>query len=116
MLERIDALTTKIDELTARIDQVIAPFAHQVAQLDEITGSRWLRPRAHRRDRRGHDRLPHRRAPGLLGEVLPACPPVSRQAREASTGKGNPWLAGTLGEIVAALAAPIPSSASATGA
>ena len=38
MLDRIDALTAQIDSLTARIDEVIAPFAHQVAQLDEIPG------------------------------------------------------------------------------
>jgi len=38
MLERIDQLTIKIDELSRRIDLVIAPFAHQVAQLDEVSG------------------------------------------------------------------------------
>src|SRR5215475_11268970 len=38
MLDRVDALTAQTEALTSRIDEVIAPFAHQVAQLDEITG------------------------------------------------------------------------------
>ena len=38
MLDRIDALTGQIEELTGRIDQAIAPFARQLAQLDEIPG------------------------------------------------------------------------------
>ena len=38
MLARIDALTTQIDTLTTRIGQAIAPYAAQVAQLDEIPG------------------------------------------------------------------------------
>ena len=38
MLERIDELTIKVDELSRRIDLVIAPFAHQVTQLDEVSG------------------------------------------------------------------------------
>ena len=38
MLDRVDALTAQTEALTQRIDEVIAPFAHQVAQLDEITG------------------------------------------------------------------------------
>ncbi|HEY5986550.1 MAG TPA: transposase, partial [Streptosporangiaceae bacterium] len=38
MLSRIDALTAQIDTLTTRIEQAIAPFAHQVSQLDEIPG------------------------------------------------------------------------------
>jgi len=38
MLDRVDALTAQIDALTGRIDEVLAPFAHQVAQLDEIPG------------------------------------------------------------------------------
>jgi transposase len=38
MLERVDAVTATIDQVTAEIDRLISPFAHQVAQLDEITG------------------------------------------------------------------------------
>jgi transposase len=38
MLDRIDALGAQIEELTGRIEELLAPFAHQVAQLDEIPG------------------------------------------------------------------------------
>jgi len=38
MCGRVDALTGQIEALTARIDEAIAPFAAQVAQLDEIPG------------------------------------------------------------------------------
>ena len=38
MLDRVDGLTAQIEALTGRIEEVIAPFARQVAQLDEITG------------------------------------------------------------------------------
>ena len=38
MLDRVDALTAQTEALTQRIDEVIAPFAHQVAQLDEVPG------------------------------------------------------------------------------
>ena len=38
MLERIDGLTGQIDELSTKIEQVIAPFEHQVTQLDEVAG------------------------------------------------------------------------------
>jgi transposase len=35
---RVDALTAQIEALTGRIEEVIAPFACQVAQLDEVPG------------------------------------------------------------------------------
>src|SRR5450631_557864 len=38
MCDRIDALTAQIEALTGRIDEAIAPFAAQMAQLDEIPG------------------------------------------------------------------------------
>jgi transposase len=38
ILARIDALTVQIGTLTTRIEEAIAPFAAQVAQLDEIPG------------------------------------------------------------------------------
>jgi transposase len=105
MLERIDAATTKIDQVTAEIDRVIAPFAHQVAQLDAITGVGVVA------------------AQELLAEIgvemgrFPTAAhlvswakfaPIDHQSagtkKRGTTGRGNPWLAATLGEIVAALA------------
>jgi transposase len=39
-----------------------------------------------------------------VGQVLPPDPRVGRQAQTQGSGKGNPWLAGTLGNIVATAA------------
>jgi transposase len=105
MLRRIDTLTADIAILDARIDELIAPFADAVDKLDEIPG---IGPRS---------------AQELIAEigvtmtVFPTAAhlvswakfaPIDKQsagrAKTASTGKGNPWLAGALGEIVAGLA------------
>jgi transposase len=105
MLERIDAATAKIDRVTTEIDRVIAPFAHQVAQLDAITGVGVVA------------------AQELIAEIgvemgrFPTAAhlvswakfaPIDHQSagtkKRGTTGRGNPWLAATLGEIVAALA------------
>jgi len=105
MLHRIDTLTADIATLDERIDALIAPHTSDVDKLDEIPG------------------IGHRSAQELIVEigvtmtVFPAAAhlvswakfaPIDKQsagrARTASTGKGNPWLAGALGEIVAGLA------------
>jgi transposase len=105
MLRRIDTLTADIAILDARIDELIAPFAAAVGQLDEIPG------------------IGQRSAQELIAEIgvtmtkFPTAAhlvswakfaPIDKQsagrAKAASTGKGNPWLAGALGEIVAGLA------------
>ena len=105
MLRRIDALAADIAEIDTGIDQLIAPFAAVVDQLDEITG------------------VGVRSAQEIVAEVglaMTAFPtaghlvswakfaPIDNQSagrrKTASTGKGNPWLAATLGESVAALA------------
>jgi transposase len=99
MLDRIDALTAQIGTLTTRIEEATAPFAAQVAQLDEIPG------------------IGTTAAQDLLAEIgadMSRFPdaghlvswakfaPLARQsagrAKAASTGTGNPWLGGTLGE------------------
>jgi transposase len=105
MLRRIDTLTADIAILDARVDELIAPFVKAVEQLDEIPG------------------IGQRSAQELIAEIgvtMTAFPtaahlvswakfaPIDKQsagrAKAASTGKGNPWLAGALGEIVAGLA------------
>ena len=48
--------------------------------------------------------VPDRRAPGVLGEAVPAHHPVRRQEPPGKTGKGNPYLKGALGEAAAAAA------------
>ena len=101
MLDRVDALTAQIETLTGRIDEVLAPFARQVAQLDEIPG------------------VGKTGAAELIAEMgtdMTRCPtsghlvswakfaPRARQSagkdKPGTTGKGSPWIAGALGEAV----------------
>ena len=101
MLERIDALTAQVEALTGRIEQVLAPFAHQVAQLDEIpgvgqTGAQELIAEI------GVDmtRFP---ASGHLvswARFAPRARQSAGKAKPGTTGKGSPWVAGMLGEAV----------------
>jgi transposase len=99
MLERIDALTAQIETLTGRIDEAIAPFAHQVAQLDEIpgigkTGAQELIAEI------GTDMTRFPTAGHLVSWAKYA--PRARQSagknKPSTTGRGSPWIAGTLGE------------------
>ena len=99
MLDRIDALTAQIDQLTGKIDEAIAPFAHQVAQLDEIpgvgrTGAQELIAEI------GTDMTRFATAGHLVSWAKYA--PRARQSagkdKPGTTGKGNPWIASTLGE------------------
>jgi transposase len=105
MLDRIDAATTTIDQVTAEIDRLIAPFAQQVAQLDAICGVGVVAAQELIAEI-GVDmgRFP---TPGHLVSWAKFAPQPRQSAgksKTATTGKGNPWLAATLGEIVAAAA------------
>jgi transposase len=99
MLDRTDALTAQIEDLTGRIDDAIAPFARQVAQFDEIpgvgkTGAQELIAEI------GTDMTRFPSAGHLVSWAKYA--PKARQSagknKPGTTGKGNPWIAGTLGE------------------
>lgn len=105
MLDNIDRLGAQITALDHRIEQVIAPFAHQVAQLVEITG------------------VGATAAQELIAEIgvdmsrFPSAAHLVSWARFApgiheSAGKkknkgrlkGDPWLAGAVGNIAATCA------------
>jgi hypothetical protein len=91
MPERVDELTSRIEELTAQIDEQVAPFAAQVAQLDAVTGiglvgASELTGRA----RRGHGRLPDRRAPGGVGQVRSPGQHLRRQGQDGGHRQGQP--------------------------
>jgi transposase len=99
MLGRVDALTAQIEALTGRIDEAIAPFAAQVTQLDEIpgvgkTGAQEIIAEI------GIDMTRFPTAAHLVSWAKFA--PQTRQSagrnKPGSTGKGNPWLGGALGE------------------
>jgi hypothetical protein len=74
------------------------------------------RPGHHRRDRPGHGQVLYRRAPGGLGQALPAHHPVRDQLPLRTHRQGHPYLKGVLGEAAAAAPAPPPSSPNAAGA
>jgi len=99
MLDRVDALTAQIEALTTRIEQVIAPFAHQVAQLDEVagigrTGAQELIAEI------GVDMTRFPTAGHLVSwaKYAPQARQSAGRGKPGTTGKGNPWLASTLGE------------------
>ena len=101
MLGRIDALTAQIEQLTTRISQAIAPFAPQVAQLDEIpgigvTGAQEIIAEI------GVDmtRFPTPRHLVSWAKFAPTARQSAGKSKPGSTGKGNPWLGGALGEAV----------------
>jgi transposase len=102
MLDNIDQLSVQIAALDTLIEQAIAPFAPQVQQLAEITGAG---PTAAQElvAEVGVDmgRFP---SDAHLVSWAKFCPQVHESAgRKKNKGrvKGNPWLAGTLGNIAA---------------
>jgi hypothetical protein len=99
MLDRIDALTAQIEALTGRIEEVIAPFAHQVAQLDEIpgagtTGAQELIAEI------GVEMSRFPTAGHLVSwaKYAPKAKQSAGRNKPATTGKGNPWIGATPGE------------------
>ena len=99
MLDRVDQLTGQIEALTGRIEQVIAPFAHQVAQLDEVagigrTGAQELIAEI------GVDMTRFPTAGHLVpwARYAPQAKQSAGRSKPGTTGKGNPWIASTLGE------------------
>ena len=105
MLDRTDALTAQIDALTARIEEAIAPFAAQIAQLDEIPGV-GITTAQEIIAETGTDmsRFP---TPGHLvswAKFAPKARESAGRAKAAATGKGSPWLGGTIGEAAVSAA------------
>jgi transposase len=100
MLDRTDALTAQIEELTGRIDQAIAPFAHQVAQLDEVPGVGAIAAQDIIAEI-GVDMARFPTAGHLVSwaRFAPKARQSAAKSKPAATGKGNPWLGGTLGEV-----------------
>jgi transposase len=105
MLDRIDGLTARVEEVTARIEEQIAPYARAAEQLDEIAGV-GITSAQELIAELGVDMSRFRTAGHLVSWAKFA--PIDRssagKSKGGSTGKGNPWLAATLGEIVTAAA------------
>jgi transposase len=105
MLERIDALTADIADLSTTIEDAISPYNAQVAQLDEVTGI-GLSCAQELIAELGVDMNVFPTAAHLASwaRFAPRTKQSAGRTKPATTGKGNPWLASTLGEITAVLA------------
>ncbi|MBC6463241.1 IS110 family transposase [Actinomadura sp. HBU206391] len=99
MLERVDVLSAQIHRLDARIDEALAPFARQVAQLDEIpgigkTGAQEIIAEIGA----DMDRFPTAGHLVSWAKFAPKAKQSAGRNKSSSTGKGNPWIGGALGE------------------
>ena len=105
MLSRIDDLTSTIEIVSGRIEEQIAPYTAAVAQLDEIIG---VGPIAAQEliAEIGVDmsRFPTAGHLASWAKFAPIDNNSAGKKKGGSTGKGNPWLGATLGEIVAVTA------------
>jgi transposase len=104
MLARVDAIAADITRVEGRIEELVAPFAHAVEQLDEITGIG--RAAAHviiaeigtdmgRFPTAGHLCSWAKFAPGVAESA-------GKKKGAGRTGHGNPYLARVLGEAAVA--------------
>ena len=103
VLARIDRLSADIEDLTAVIERLLAPYEEQLQQAE--AGARLgapRRPGRRRRNRRGHDQVPHRAAPGLLAGRAPQDHQSGKRAGRAKAKKGNRYLGAITGETAVA--------------
>jgi hypothetical protein len=101
MLDNIDRISAQIATLDDKIQDAVAPFAHQVNQLCEISGVDQIAAR----ELIGEIGVDMSRFPSAAHLVSWAkfCPKIHESAskkKNKSRGKGNPWLGGTIGRIV----------------
>jgi transposase len=101
MLQRIDGLSAQIGQLDARVEQAIAPVARQVSQLDEIAGVGTTSAQELIAEI-GVDmgRFPTAGHLASWAKFAPIENSSAGKKKGGSTDKGNPWIGGTLGEIV----------------
>jgi transposase len=102
MLDNIDRLTGQIAALDTSIEQAIAPYAHQVQQLSEVTGF-GVTAAQELIAEVGVDmtRFP---SDAHLVSWAKFCPQTHESAgkkKNKGRAKGNPWLAATLGNVAA---------------
>ena len=100
MLANIDRLSHQIDNLTTRIELLIAPFQHQVDQLDEVPGVGLIGAQDILAET-GVDMSSFPTDAHLVSWARFA-PQIKesagRRKGSSTTGQGNPWLGGALGE------------------
>jgi transposase len=105
MLDRIDDLTRRAAELTTRIEEQIAPYAGAADKLDEIPGvGRTAAQELIAEIGADMTRFPDAAHLVSWAKFAPINRNSAGKKKTASTGKGNPWLGATIGEIVSAAA------------
>ena len=100
MLDNTDRISAQIAALDARIEEAIAPFSDQAARLAEIPGVDAVAA-AELIAEIGVDMTRFPSAAHLVSWAK-FCPQTHQSAGKSKAkgrGKGNPWLAGTLGRI-----------------
>jgi transposase len=104
MLRRIDALAADIAVLDARIADVVTPHLEVIDRLDEIPGV-GSRSAEELIAEIGLDMTVFPTAAHLVcwAKFAPIDAQSAGRSKTSTTGKGNPWLAATLGEVVASL-------------
>jgi len=104
MLSTIDTLSVQIEQLTAEIECELAPFEHQVTQLDEVSGIGRICAQEIVAEI-GVDMAVFATAAHLVSWAK-FCPHVTQSGgkppRGGAAGHGDPWLASALGEAVIA--------------
>ncbi|QHE74079.1 IS110 family transposase (plasmid) [Rhodococcus sp. ZPP] len=104
MLDNTDRISAQITELDSQIEVAIAPFSGQAARLCDLPGVDAIAA-AELIGEIGVDmrRFP---TPRHLVSWAKSCPQVHESAgrsKQKGRGKGNPWIAGTVGRIVFSL-------------
>jgi len=103
MLANIDHYTAQVAVLDEKVAVLCEPYERQVAQLDAIPGFGVTAAQDLIADRHRHDSVPDRRTPVLLGPGrLPRVTESGGKRKgKNATGRGNPYIGGTLGEAAA---------------
>ena len=101
MLARIDGLSAQIEILDAKVEQMIAPYSRQVTQLDEVAGvGKTSAQELIAEIGTDMSRFPTAAHLVSWAKFAPIDNSSAGKKKGCSTGKGNPWIGGTLGEIV----------------
>jgi transposase len=100
MLARVDEVTARIAQLSDRIERLMEPFATQIDQLVEVPGVGSTSAQEIIAEI-GVDmsRFPSSDHLVAWARYSPQTRQSAGKTRSSTTGKGNPWLSGALGEI-----------------